>query len=291
MLKTINYKKNWLIALAGVSLCLAIFILIILGKDFQYTGSRNFSNHPIYIIIFSTLFLAPLLEELSYRGMFVKNKKMKIISFVTLSIFTLILQKVFLIPLLVILLFSFYGMKWEKKLFFNIAIASNITLFALAHYEVIDFLKFETLFFILFQVTIGSMCIWITLNFSLIKSIFFHFSWNLVFLIILIHSLQFPDPSPRIIKGENFTIEWKKVPKFSDSKSIVEFSEDSLIAENIEANTLYKFLEIEENSTILQYEPFMKYNIRVKMTEPTKKPEIKELTKEFLSKELVFKQQ
>ena len=81
-MKLAKYKYTWLLKLAIFCYCQFLFCQIFLENDniykFEY-GSKNSTSLLLYAFLFT---LAPITEEIIYRGLYQKNKISTLFSFI-----------------------------------------------------------------------------------------------------------------------------------------------------------------------------------------------------------------
>ena len=167
----------------------------------------------------------------------------------------------------------------------------NVLVFAVLHYEMEELGNPAYFYFAFFQFGIGAILLWVIINYGVLKAILSHAAWNLSLMIFMLISLQYPDETLDYFEDENIIVEWNRVPKFESDKTLIrKVNEDSLIAENVEARYLYKYLStaqkadsINRDYRILQKENYMKYNFKILNKRDTKS--IEKFTRDFLTEE------
>ena len=145
-------------------------------------------------------------------------------------------------------------------------------------------------YFALFQFAIGAILLWLVLNFGILKAILTHAGWNISMMLIMLFWLQYPDKILNTFETEQVKVEWKRVPRFeSYTIQIKQIHEDTLLAENVEARFLYKYLSSPEqldsiqDYRILQQENYMRYNFMV--VNKAGKSSLAQTCKDFLLEE------
>ena len=109
-------------------------------------------------------------------------------------------------------------------------------------------------------------------------------------MLLMLFWLQYPDKTLNTFETEEFKVEWKRVPRFeSDTIQIKQINEDTLLAENVEARFLYRYLSSPEqldsiqDYRILQQENYMRYNFMV--VNKAGKSSLAQTCKDFLIEE------
>lgn len=240
-------RDNYLLKLgAGIFSCTLIFkyILELLPNiNIEYSSRLNiFSINPI-LLLFLTLFLMPIVEEFTFRGMFSKYKIGKYCFYILIPFFIWSSKNYFLaIFYVAILIIIFKNKKLKTIKLTQMLYFINSFLFAVVHYEPSDFLVFSKMLPILFQFSIGLVLIWVTINYKLVYSIFLHISINALIILPLFYILQNPNTELHSLVKNGYEIIWQKTPIFSNKINLkIQKSRKELIIENV---TIYKFYEL-----------------------------------------------
>lgn len=217
MLKT-KIQNSLLYSGAGIFSCTSLVYFIISSKypNLIPTSNKlgNFDN--IFLIILSTLIIAPFFEEIIFRGIFTK-RKIYLYCFYIGSLIMILLTKNYYLILLVIL---FFMIQLKKNEYLKISYYVGSFLFALIHYSFRDFENTYSFIPVFFQFSIGLILIWITINFGIKWSIFCHFLINSLIILPIILLLQFPNMKVKFIEDEKNKISWQKTTLFGSSNII-----------------------------------------------------------------------
>ena len=291
MTKIQNCKQNWLLFTFFILLVLGLLGFLFLDTDQLFHNSRTNESVSLGVFLLFGIVFAPVLEELSFRGLFLSNKKLIVVSLILLSCFSLFsYENYYIIAIFVLLINTFFVYKfYPSKLLFKLICIFNALLFGFIHYQVDDFTSIDKGFIILFQISIGFLLIWVTLNFGLIKSMLVHAAYNAIALSFLIISVQFPDTKINTYEDENITVEWQRVPYFGNSRSSISSLSDGTEGKNTSINFLYTtagmgYSEV-ENEEIIQTEMYMKYNFKIHLKENIPRKNIKKAIYNFFLNE------
>jgi membrane protease YdiL (CAAX protease family) len=280
--------KNWLLKSAGLSLCLAIYVLIIYHDTIN--NSRSVYNNSLLTFILTALIIAPISEELIFRIHFLK--KFKFLKYLSLIIIALIIffksnPLLIILFLIYVFLYLIIELKFtEKNILINTLYILNSLIFSLLHYKFNDFNFIETYGFIFFQFSLSMFAIWITLNFSLVKSIIFHMIWNLLPVLFLLFSLTFPFKEKKQIMSKNYIITYSKESILKKDK-IFTNDKSNITAKNMSLKELFFFLNKESKDKYYQNEPFIKYNISITSKRKDVKIDYVEIEELFLNNNLI----
>lgn len=271
-------KENGLLYIgAGVFICTSILYSVVVSIDSKLINFTNkfgdFDN--IILILFSTLLIAPITEELVFRGFFIKKKVFSYLFYCGTIIFCIISNNYYLILLLIVLLFLQIIKSQQKYLYYFF----NSLIFALIHYKVHDFNNIFSIIPVFFQLSLGMFLIWITLNYGLIKSIFTHFIINLILLTPMIVVLQFPIKKTHLITFENGSFECQKTSIIGNTK--IHVTPNYVKAERVTLNQFIKLFQDENlKLTVNDSIRFYRYNITIKTKD-------KKITSDMLKKSLL----
>jgi membrane protease YdiL (CAAX protease family) len=287
---TKTYQENWLFVVFIVLFTLAIACFFILDTSELVNNSRSQEDVPLLVLVFAALIIAPVFEELAFRGAFVNNKVYAIVSLVlTTGFIALSYENYYAMGAFALFVIAFFVYKQTpSKALFKLVCISNALLFGLVHYKMEDFVSIERGFIVLFQISIGFALIWITLNFNLVRSMIAHGVYNALAMGIFIYSLQFPDTKLHRYEDENITVEWQNVPYFESLESSYSMMEDSIIAEGITLKLLYPSLTTTDSikkEKMMIIDPYMKQNFRIILKENAAKSDIDLATETFLLEE------
>lgn len=271
MIKTLtNYRHNWILV-SAIS-CGVVFSLISLFFDTKSSTSHVgvFDRLPILLVIVVGVVVAPVLEELSFRGFFSNSNRLRIIALIGF-LFYIVLSfyskysigfAVLALVLALVLIMLYY--KYRSSVVFILFVIFNAIVFGLIHYSIEDFSKpgFQ---FVLVQIGGALLLTWITMNKGLFFSMLFHGLWNLGALSIFVYSLQFVPKEINIIEKNSIKIVYQQVPIMDSNTVSVTNTADGLTAKNV---TIQTFLDlgITDNSLKSAYSsiiPMARYDITV----------------------------
>jgi hypothetical protein len=239
------------------------------------------------LFVLGALILAPILEELSFRGYFSKSKTAKIVMLIFFPLFIFVMKTnvllFFVIPYYILILIDFFTSKKLNRTFLYLG---GALLFSLVHYQESDFKSFQTILPMLTQLGLGLILTWIVVNFSLRYAILVHFLHNFLIILPLFLYLQFPDEKINTLKIDDFQITWSKVPLINgEFTKIVRPNSHSISGTHINPLKIYKSFHLLDSDTfiLVDKEPFYKYDIQIYRSEDSSK----ELDKVILRKILV----
>jgi hypothetical protein len=285
-----KYQLNNLLYSGTAIFCCAFIILLVINitNPIALNKTSRFNLETGYgFLIIMTLFIAPLFEELIFRGYFTNNKFLKLLLFIGIPIYALISNNnhlfVFIIPYFIILILQNFKLIKVNNYFVYI---SNATIFSLVHYKISDFSSFYTILPMFTQFGIGLILIWVVLNFGILKSILLHFSYNLLLILILMVQVQFPDEKLNSLTYDGFVIIWQKTPVFSNVNStLIKPNEYEIECKNMGLYNFYKTFSINKDSKNLSITPENEmFHFNVKIYSSTKRKLNSEIVKKLLTK-------
>ncbi|MDT0294637.1 CPBP family intramembrane glutamic endopeptidase [Mesonia ostreae] len=266
--------KNWLLQLGIASFALLIALQILfasLGIDYPPI-SRDMLGEGLSFGFFVILgvIIAPLFEEVAFRGFFTAQRWLRITSFIVLLVFVGLSFSYFSLALLLLYILSVYLNDRSGKKRINLLLVMNAVLFAGIHYTANDFITSLGVVSILAQFGMGLILLWITINFGLIKAMLFHAFYNGLLIIILFMALEYPSPEKHTVESEHLTLEYKEVPYTKSNKSSFtrKDTKDTLYVSNMRLNKASRLLLKtsalpEEEEPWVESVPFMKYDLKV----------------------------
>ena len=279
------YKNNILLKIGGISFLLSFMSYLII-KPTIFETSRNSFAFPLSLFILIAILIAPIIEEATFRGIFTKNRTLRIISM--LSTIIILIASFNFWPvyfLLFIYLFLFF---LKKELTLCIL---NASFFAVIHFKIDDFKKIDFLPQLLFYISIGLILIWFVKNFGLVKGIILHSLWNFLLIIIMLFSLQFPDQNLYSVNNKNFIFKFKKEKLLKNNISKINYQENKITVDNIEPINLYKTLTLKHNlqlENFKQKEPYVKYSFTLESKHKISQKEIDLKILAFLKNEKIL---
>jgi len=272
-----NKKENLLVYIAAIGILLGIVALIIFEEE-NYFNSRLSIQSSFEVYALAAIILAPLLEETTFRGLFSKNKYLRVVSILAQLIVLIMIFNQNAIGLIIGGISLIYGI-WAivkkpntstlRGLYFL-----NAFFFASLHYTLEDLQYISTASPILFQFSFGLIFIWLVINYSLSKSILAHFSLNLIFLFFGFLSLQIVDKQTHLQTFEKGQISWSQNPLYPKTKSSISFNDSSITINNMSVLKVLEILKQEDQKELEVFTaPFVKYNIQVAFSEDLKQEE------------------
>jgi membrane protease YdiL (CAAX protease family) len=231
---------NYLLKTGAVIFCCTMFIFVIIAvyyTDKLNNLSRFDSTNNYFLLVFVSLLIAPIFEELSFRGYFTNSFLLKIITLIGCPIYIFITDNYYLYFLFFVLVMLHFVSKIDRIYVFVI----HSILFSLVHYKFSDFHSIFTVIPMFFQFSVGLILIWIVLNFNLLRAIIVHFLFNLFFITILTIPLQFPDQNQNHINYLGYDIEWRKTPILTTTNTFISRPDEyTITAENTDLITFCK---------------------------------------------------
>ncbi len=269
---------------AGIFSCTLIVYTIISSYFPNLTKTRDifgdFDN--ILLIIVFTLLLAPVLEELIFRSIFIIKKNYIFCFYIGVVAMILVTQNYYLF---LILITTFFIYRKRKTFNTNPLYFLNSLLFALIHYKLSDFTNIFSFIPVFFQFSIALILIWITINYSLIWSMVLHFFINASIIIPLVFLIQFPEMKQNSIITNEIKFEWKKTPVLGKTKII--YTSDKVEAKRITISQLIKIfnpkeIDFQVNDSLKYY----RYNFTIENLN-NHKIELKQVKKILINHNLI----
>jgi hypothetical protein len=248
--------------------------------------ARNLTTTlPMFIL--GAILIAPLFEEITFRGFYTKAKALRIIALILLPVF-LVLGNVNWVYFNLLGTFLLtYGISLFKsdERRRNLSFLMNAALFASIHWELEGF---SSLFLPLNHFGFGLILIWTVLNYGLLKAVFTHALFNMITILLLLASLQFPDTTLYVKETDTYRMEWNRVP-LSEGGNVgqLKYSKTGAEIGSMNARQIHSLLlprDNVKNGALLPSEPFMKYRIDLVCRDTVKVEEVNEIIlKEMLS--------
>lgn len=218
------------------------------------------------LLVILTLIIAPILEELTFRSVFAKFKFSFLLSTICIMGYILVTKNHYLLILLFLFIILFVMQKLGKmnvnRFFLYI---SNSIIFSLVHYKTNDFNNFITIIPMFFQLSVGLILIWITLNYGLIKSVLFHFFYNFIFILVLFYTLQFPNITSHSIEYNEILLTWNKTPILNaEGTKIIIPNEQEIEVKSASISTFLKLKNIKDDRLSIKENHFLLFNIKIK---------------------------
>lgn len=279
-------KENWLL-LTGIG-CIAIslsFFFISSPEDIM--PARSPSTTLGYFVVIAIL-VAPVLEELAFRGVYTGGKVLKIVALLLLPVLVVLgratwVDYMLLGVFLAIYITSFFT---SNKRIIKLGFIVNAALFAFLHWE---YVNLSTLLLPLIHFGGGLVLIWTVLNFGLFRAILFHALYNTVAVLLVLYGLRFPDTSPKVLQTDSCRMEWHRVPLGASSTGSLEYQDRGIYVTNIKAREIHAFLSDEEMEMYAS-EPFMRYHIEFTCQDSVSNTKLKERLMKGMVAEGIFLQ-
>lgn len=254
------YKENNLLK-SGVIIFLSSLICSIILPYFiesEFSSRITRFNDFTLIHFIAAFTIAPVLEELIFRGIFTGKKIFKSVMYLGALLYIILLQNYFLIPLLAIFIISYYLNK--SKNVPNYVYYINALLFGFMHYELDDLKFLDTWIGVIMTSGMGLVLIWIVLNFGLIYSILLHAFNNFVAVAIIVLGHETSDMTLKKVETEDFTMKYQRVSFFITDGNMQVEDNKFLKAENISISTVYSTICFDKKLDDLY---FGKFNISI----------------------------
>ncbi|WP_323755357.1 type II CAAX prenyl endopeptidase Rce1 family protein [Roseivirga sp.] len=257
---------NWVLKLGTLSLILGFIILFISADDITPEGFGGLSFEQIF---FMAVFIAPFLEETTFRGQHSSNRTIKIVSLIAIILLTISQYSEWLnftlgLALIIVILLS-RTERLSRDKFLPSYIILNSVLFALVHLSEGEFgLNIDT-FLVLIQLGAGLIFNWICLNFKLRNAIYIHMSWNFMLFTILFFALQFPFCNKVVKETEHGILSYEQVPFYDGKPSKFQINSSEVTLEGQGIDALFRYLELADKGKstddFLINAPFFRFNL------------------------------
>jgi membrane protease YdiL (CAAX protease family) len=272
----------------GLMLSTTLLLTLFLDLNPSFSDTQTDSSLPLYFkLVLAPLILAPIFEEILFRGFLSKSNSIKILFFLTgfISIFLFDFHKatVLLILFLYALFASFLYTK--NNFLLNLLILLSSFIFATIHYSIEELYSFQTLPFLLGKFSLALILGWIVYNNNIFAAIFFHAVWNLIVILFFLHSLQYVEKKLVVSDFEESIITYEKVPIFSSNVSSYSIDEKELIVKNMAIEDVIKYMDRKYLDTFNIRAPYMRYNIHVILKSVKDKDKLTPLIIRLLEKE------
>jgi membrane protease YdiL (CAAX protease family) len=247
---------------------------------FEDSSSRaiRFNDINIVKLLIAGVLIAPILEEITFRGMFTSKKYLKFISYGGIALFIIFQENYFLIPFLFVQIFLFEYK--NRKHFLKISYFVNAFLFSMMHYQFSDLLSISSFPGILGTLGLALVFIWLVINFGIWASILLHFITNFSLIIIAIIGYENLDQKTWKVENNNFEMTIQRVSLF-EQKEIVIFQDGSIDATNTSIGAIGQSLCPDSE---LKNIYFGKFNIHIKRKANTQQKLDCSIFKELLDK-------
>lgn len=206
-----------------------LFLIYILLSFFTVNETVNTTRQIVYFernftftfFVIISVILAPIVEEIAFRGHFLTKFKIQLVSIIFLLISICIKQNWLLILLSCIHIFTYIISVVKKNETLNkIAMLTMVLLFGLFHVSEIENITIYGILRLMYFATIGSILLFITINYSIKKAILIHSAYNLLIISIIFYEIQFSNYNV-LIENENISMSIKQKPYYSKSKNVL----------------------------------------------------------------------
>jgi hypothetical protein len=268
-LKNRKFRENWLLLIAMATFIVFSLLLIFIVDIDKFLNSSRFGflDIKLNVLVVFAVFIAPLLEEFSFRASFCKSKFLKIIATVILTAYVIItgannyaVYVVFVIYIIIYSIVSFRDVPLLKKSTY----ALNSILFGVIHYKLTDLNNIHTASQVLFHCGLGFILLWIFFNFKLVGSVLAHVSYNGVLIFVMLYNLTNPIKNLEYFKNETASVEFNKTDFDLYDQGNIRVYEDSVICVNCLPLDILKYNT--KGYKVANYEPaesFVRYDIKV----------------------------
>lgn len=291
-------KKNWLLIGGIVFYSLFILLTIVLPETMQVSSRMIVGNSNLFRYILLAVIVVPLLEELTFRGIFTEKKFFKVLSLIALPVVLFLASEINWVKILIVglyyILILFHWRRPDTRLK-NSILFTNAIIFSVLHWQMSDFMSFQTIYPILAHFGLGLLLLWTVLNFSLLKAMLFHAAYNFLLMFMMVVALQFPNEKVHQVEAKNFILIWEEVPVFNDLDSEILLGQDSIFATNGKLQMLTNMMKIQAKNNsekeMVPKSPFSRYNIQIYLKNTSEKnllelyPKIKQV---FRKEKLIF---
>lgn len=241
--KLLRKTKNNYLLIIGIGLVMMRFPLFFI--DTAHTPNDFFSN--IYILIIATILIAPIFEEIAFRGVFTTSKTLKILSFIGIPLYIVILGKYYLFALYLLYLILYFTPKTPYVLIYVL----NALLFALAHNILGGFSSYWVYpLVMLSHIGMAFILNWVVLNYSILHAMLIHLLHNAILIGIFVASLHFVDTTPQKHSIDNYTIEWNIEPILTSSYQKVISTPNHKKLNNVKTINLNQFITFSDSVKI-----------------------------------------
>lgn len=258
------YKENWLLKWGAIgSLLLVLLLIIILSFLIETTYAPSPSSRGPQVVgfILSGIFIIPIIEEISFRGVFLKNKWWAVLGFILMGLYaTVLVNLTYTVVYVFYLIYFFIGLyKYKNNVFYIRGLyLLNALLFTVGHIsDAFSLFSLDIIVRFVSAFSVALICIWLVINFNLLKAIFFHITMNGVFLTIFFITLQYPDTTIHIVESDAMRIEWQKSKLYPFEKEFVNQKDTTRIYKNY----ILKDLPLNHKDNYEQKDEDRPYNI------------------------------
>lgn len=236
-----NYKENWLLKLTLVLFLLSILLhihTIVFRRDliFEENILTGLNGINAIYFIFSAVIIAPIVEELAFRAIILKNKYWVILGFIIMGVFIYKTSKPIMLALYVINLVYYLFWKLKYKEYHSVKAGFfilNALTFTVAHVgKSTSLFSYEALTFILPTLYSSFVYIWAVLNFNLLASILLHMLHNGILMLIWVLTWQSSYSEVFTVENDILRIEWQTKGDFYFNNSYKVLNDSTQVYKN-----------------------------------------------------------
>src|SRR5690625_322365 len=261
-----SYQENWLLKWGAIgSLLLVLLLIIILSFSIETTYAPSASSRGPQVVVFilSGIFIIPIIEEISFRGVFLKNKWWAVLGFILMGLYaTILVNLTYTIIYVFYLIYFIIGLyKYKNNVFYIRGLyVLNALLFTVAHItDAFAFFSLDIIVRFVSAFSVALICIWLVINFNLLRAIIFHVTMNGVFLTSLFITLQYPDTTIHIVENDAMRIEWQKSKLYPFEKEFINQNDTTRIYKNY----ILKDLPLNHKDNYEQKDEDRPYNLTI----------------------------
>lgn len=233
-------------------------VLDYLGFEDSSSRAVRFNDINIVKLLITGVLIAPILEEIAFRGIFTSKKYLKFISYGGVALFIIFQENYFLIPFL--LVFIFLIEYKNRKHFLKISYFVNAFLFSMMHYRFSDLLSISSFPGILGTLGLALVFIWFVINFGIWASILLHFITNFSLIMIAIIGDENLNQKTWKVENDNFEMTIQRVSLFEQKETVI-FQDGSIDAKNTSVGAINQSLCSDSELKDIY---FGKFNINIK---------------------------
>ncbi|MGM0634712.1 MAG: CPBP family intramembrane glutamic endopeptidase [Bacteroidota bacterium] len=247
-------------------LCLLIASVLGFSTEIQPRfGKMSFLMYALLAVI-----LAPLFEEISFRGWFLRQRKYRIVSYVLFAVlcFALFYSVSWMAFAIVISAGLLIFWREKGKLLLPVIIGNSL-IFSLFHFPSVQNIEIYHVFSFLSRFGMGLILCWTVINFSIKKSILVHFAFNATLIAFLFLGIQVVDTSQKKVEVGSVELRYQAKPYFYSNKTKFHTEEDRFHYENMKSDLIVHFtlfeLELPEKiaDEVTPVSHFSKYDIEL----------------------------
>ena len=230
----IKRDKKWLLIATVIFFPIGFILNYLDGGSADLVRLATANQADPYLLFISIL-VAPLVEEISYRGHFTKVIWLRITSYIGLIVMVVLTKNYYLLPIfLIYILTHCVAVNKVGDLF----LAVSVIFFALMHYKFNDLAKAATYGPIIFKMGIAFFLLWTVLNYSIIHAIILHIVINLCVYFAIYAPYELKPKIHTVIATKNYKIEVKQVSFFARSQTIETDGKTFLKAKHCDMNII-----------------------------------------------------